>query len=70
MTILEVVSYLLPLSLVVAADDSSSSVARNPDRETLGEFMQRVSDELLWPKVLVRTAPPPGGTPPIAPDRR
>jgi len=47
MTILEVVSYLLPLSLVVAADDSSSSVARYPDRETLGEFMQRVSDELL-----------------------
>lgn len=54
MTALEVVSYLLPLGVFAAEEPST------PGRETFGEFFQRVSDELLWPRILVRTAPPPG----------
>ncbi len=54
MTASEVVSYLLPLGVVAAEEPSSLG------RETLGEFFQRVSDELLWPRILVRTAPPQG----------
>lgn len=65
MTALEVVSYLLPLSVVAA--DESSTIGRNPDRETFGEFFQRVSDELLWPRILVRTFPPQDGIVPNAP---
>jgi len=53
----EVVSYLLPLGVIAAVEDPST-FARNPVRETFGEFLQRVSDELLWPRILVRTAPP------------
>lgn len=59
MTVSEVVSYLRPLS-VTAGAEAPSIFARNPDRETLGEFIRRVSDELLWPRILVRTAPPQG----------
>lgn len=31
--------------------------------------MMRIKDELLWPRILVRHAPPPDEIQPIAPDR-
>lgn len=27
--------------------------------ESFSDFFQRLSDELLWPRILVRTTPPP-----------
>jgi len=68
MTILEVVSYLLPLGVIVTAEEAAR-FGRDPDRETFGEFFQRVSDELLWPRILVRTAPPQDEVMPSAPVR-
>ena len=68
MTILEVVSYLLPLGIVAIAKEAPT-FGRDPDRETFGEFFQRVSDELLWPRILVRTAPPQDKIMPSAPVR-
>jgi hypothetical protein len=65
MTALEVVSYVLPLNVIA----EPSSFGRNPDRETFSEFFQRVRDELLWPRILVRTIPPQGGILPNAPAR-
>jgi hypothetical protein len=53
-TALEVVSYLLPPGVA----EETSTFGSAPDRETFGEFFQRVSDELLWPRILVRSAPP------------
>ncbi len=54
MTASEVVSHLLPLGLIAAAGDSSTF---GRERETFGEFFRRVSDELLWPRILVRIPP-------------
>ena len=68
MTVLEVVSFLLPLGVIAVAEEAST-FGRAPDRERLGEFFQRVSDELLWPRILVRTSPPQGGIQPNAPVR-
>jgi hypothetical protein len=67
-TIIEVVSFLLPLG-VIAVVKEAPTFGRGPDRETFGEFFQRVSDELLWPRILVRTSPPQGGVQPNAPVR-
>jgi hypothetical protein len=38
-------------------------------QETAREYLQRIKDELLWPRILVRYAPPPGEVQPNAPDR-
>ena len=64
MTASEVVSYRLPLG---ANAEESSTLGSVPGRESFGEFIQRVSDELLWPRILVRTAPPQDGILPNAP---
>ena len=68
MTILEVVSVLLPLGVITVVKEAPT-FGRDPDCETFGEFFQRVSDELLWPRILVRTSPPQGGVQPNAPVR-
>ncbi len=38
-------------------------------QETVREYFQRIKDELLWPRILVRYAPPPDEVQPNAPDR-
>jgi hypothetical protein len=38
-------------------------------KETVREFLLRIKDELFWPRILVRIAPPPNEVQPIAPDR-
>lgn len=38
-------------------------------QETVREYLQRIKDELLWPRILVRYAPPPDEVQPNAPDR-
>jgi hypothetical protein len=65
-TILEVVSFLLPLGVIAIAKEAPT-FGHDPDRETFGEFFQRVSDELLWPRILVRIAPPQDESPLNAP---
>ncbi len=59
MTVLEVVSYLLPLGVIAAAGETST-LRHDGERETLREFYRRISDELLWPRILVRPTPPQG----------
>jgi hypothetical protein len=38
-------------------------------KETVREYLLRIKDELLWPRILVRYAPPPDEVQPNAPDR-
>jgi hypothetical protein len=68
MTIREVASHLLPPGVIAVAEEAST-FGRASDRETFSEFFQRVSDELLWPRILVRTTPPLHVVLPIAPVR-
>jgi hypothetical protein len=67
-SISEVASHLLPPGVFVVAEEADT-FGRAPDRETFGEFFQRVSDELLWPRILIRTSPPLHSVPPIEPVR-
>ncbi len=38
-------------------------------KESVREYLLRIKDELLWPRILVRYAPPPDEVQPNAPDR-
>ncbi len=38
-------------------------------QEGMCDYFARLKDELLWPRILVRHAPPPDEIQPIAPDR-
>jgi hypothetical protein len=49
--------------------DAMPSRARDDVQETVRDYLQRLKDELLWPRILVRKAPPPDEVQPIAPDR-
>ncbi len=65
--IAQALSVILPLEMVgISSGDSPSSA---PVKETMREYFLRVRDELLWPRILVRHAPPLDEVQPIAPDR-
>ena len=56
---------LLPVEASVRAEAppfrGAVAVMANPvmaNEETFSEYFQRLSDELLWPRILVRTPPP------------
>jgi hypothetical protein len=61
---------ILPTGRIAVAEGPSSLGRRDvPARETLRECLSRIEHELLWPRILVRNAPPHGGIRPNAPDR-
>jgi hypothetical protein len=70
---LRLIAYLLPVGAFMLADVSPSeaggSDAATKNTESFPEFLQRIKDELLWPRILVRTSPPPDEDQPTAPDR-
>ena len=66
MSISEVASHLLPPGVIAIAEEAAT-FGRAPDRETFREFFRRVSDELLWPRILVRATPPQNENPLNAP---
>ena len=33
---------------------------KDPEQETISQYFLRLKDELFWPRILVRSAPPPG----------
>ncbi len=65
--IAQALSMIFPIEITSGV--SSSRRAPVYAQETVREFFARISDELLWPRILVRHAPPPDEVQPIAPDR-
>jgi hypothetical protein len=61
-----VVQVLSLIFLPFAADTPSEA---QPAQETMRNYLLRIKDELLWPRILVRNAPPPDELQPNAPDR-
>jgi hypothetical protein len=51
------------LSMILLATGEAPSFGfaspRGHDQESIIHYLQRVKDELLWPRILVRSAPPP-----------
>lgn len=64
-------AYLLPVGAMAqtAAKARAQEALSFAPNETFFEFFQRLQDELLWPRILVRVAPPPDEVQPPAPDR-
>jgi hypothetical protein len=52
-----------------AAKPSTYDLPHGSTQETVRESLSRIRDELLWPRILVRHAPPPDEVQPNAPDR-
>jgi hypothetical protein len=59
-------SQLFPLDAMAG---EASAPVQVYARETVREYLLRIKDELLWPRILVRYAPPPDEIQPNAPDR-
>lgn len=71
--IAQTLSIILPNVWTESSSDSSGSKVHAQETSRLlprlkNEFV-RIKDELLWPRILVRHAPPPDEVQPIAPDR-
>ena len=65
--ITQALSFFLPVEAMVG--ETTSQRSSSYTQETIREYFARIRDELLWPRILVRHAPPPDEVQPIAPDR-
>lgn len=63
--IAQALSVLLPVEMMAGETDRRFGYVQ----ESVREYFVRIRDELLWPRILVRYAPPPDEVQPIAPDR-
>lgn len=64
--IAQALNLLLPFESLAG---EASTPAPFSAQETVREYLLRIKDELLWPRILVRYAPPPDEVQPNAPDR-
>jgi len=63
---LDDLAFLLPLGVVAG---NTAHPGRTPEQESLRDIFRRIEHELLWPRILVRYAPPQDDDRPNAPDR-
>lgn len=67
---LSILSSFLQTDGVAVVEGPSTFGRRDvPVRETLRDLFYRLEHELLWPRILVRHAPPQDGIQPNAPER-
>jgi len=52
-------SFSMILPMIGAAPSFDRTSPAGHDEETVYDFFLRMKDELLWPRILVRSAPPP-----------